>query len=148
MSKRKNYRNIKDEMNVLLSFGKKQKQVHLNANSEIVHENIDYMVQLESENVSESCDQSEENSSEYSTSKISSDGDEVLEEIEFCLENDLAEWTVKFNTTNECTNELLKILRKYHPYLPKDCRTLKRTPQQNNVIGMGYGSYFHFGIKP
>ena len=41
---------------------------------------------------------------------------------------------------------LLAILRLFHPDLPRDARTLLRTPRSTRVKSTGNGSYFHFGI--
>ena len=44
------------------------------------------------------------------------------------LATQLAQWVVKFNIPSTALSSLLTVLRCYHPLLPKDPRTLKKTP--------------------
>ena len=43
-------------------------------------------------------------------------------------------------------SSLLPILRIFHPSLPKDPRTILKTPRSSNVRAIEGGSYYHFGI--
>lgn len=64
------------------------------------------------------------------------------------IEHDISEWSVMYNIARECLNSLLNILRKYHPNLPKDGRSLKKTPRKNdNIVPIGAGSYSHIGLE-
>ena len=61
--------------------------------------------------------------------------------------NDIAEWTVQNSITNEAANNLLKLLKKNHPNLPTDVRTLKKTVKRcSNISQFGEGCYSHIGI--
>ena len=52
------------------------------------------------------------------------------------------------NVTQTSFGSLLEILRQFHPGLPKDLRTLLRTPTDYNIRRMaGSGEYFHFGLR-
>ena len=157
MSKRNNYRKINEEVNVLLSVGKKTKnnnnisgnELDINVN-EINVRDINNIEVVDNDNLTDFFLDFDDNISEceVSASESEQSGDNIdFAESEVNLENDLAEWMVKHKTTNESGNDLLKLLRKFHPHLPKDVRTLKRTPKQNNIVGMGGGSYVHFGLK-
>lgn len=42
---------------------------------------------------------------------------------------------------------LLHILHPYHPELPLDVRTLLKTPQNVELLSMGSGNVFYFGIR-
>lgn len=42
---------------------------------------------------------------------------------------------------------MLVILCHYHTYLPKDARTLLKTPKVYEVLNVAGGSYYHFGIE-
>jgi hypothetical protein len=62
------------------------------------------------------------------------------------LVDSIAEWAVKFNISHSALKILLQLLRKWHPGLPKDPRTLLKTcttVASQNVAG---GSYYHFGL--
>lgn len=48
--------------------------------------------------------------------------------------------------TRSATNDLLAILRKFHPSLPKDARTLLGTQTNVEVRRFCGGDYYHFGI--
>jgi hypothetical protein len=50
-----------------------------------------------------------------------------------CLTDDLGEWAASYNITLSALGGLLKILRKTHPELPKDPRTIMR-PSTDFVI--------------
>jgi hypothetical protein len=45
-------------------------------------------------------------------------------------------------------NELLKTVREWLPdeTFPVDSRTILRTPRKTNIIEMGSGSFYHFGV--
>jgi len=64
----------------------------------------------------------------------------------------LAQWAVHNNITDTALGELLSILEPYHSNLPKDSRTLKKTPntyelKEVNSGNGGNGHYCHFGIQ-
>lgn len=63
------------------------------------------------------------------------------------LPNDLAFWAVKKRISQEAIRELLALLT-YHdvPALPKDPRTLMKTPRSIKVKTISRGHYYHFGI--
>ena len=62
------------------------------------------------------------------------------------LSDSLSDLFSRSNVTTAFMKELLHILRKFHPNLPKDPRTLIRTPEIENVKSLAGGSYYHFGI--
>lgn len=60
----------------------------------------------------------------------------------------LRKWAIKHNITLLALSELLKILNERgHPSLPKDARTLLRTPKKVDVMRMGSGQYWYGGLK-
>lgn len=60
----------------------------------------------------------------------------------------LRKWAIKNNVTLFALSELLKILKgSGHSSLPKDARTLLRTPQKIDVIKMGSGEYWYGGLR-
>ena len=88
-----------------------------------------------------------------SLSGDSSDESDISEEIEPDIENkekelsfDLGMWAASFSITMVAVSSLLDILRVLHPSLPKDPRTLLKTPRTSTVKTIEGGSYFHFGI--
>ncbi len=59
----------------------------------------------------------------------------------------LRKWAVKHNIKLLALSELLKILKeKGHNSLPKDARTLMKTPKKVEVVKMGTGEYWHGGL--
>ena len=67
------------------------------------------------------------------------------------LHAQLAQWAVQYNITDIALGKLLSILKPHHSNLPKDPRTLKKTPNTyeiKQVLGLdgGIGHYSHFGI--
>lgn len=64
------------------------------------------------------------------------------------LADKIAYWTVTNNISHNSVNKLLAILRSENLPLPKDCRTLVKTPlASNNIIDMSPGAYIHLGIE-
>lgn len=59
----------------------------------------------------------------------------------------LGKWAVKFQIPHNAVNSLLDILHDYHPNIPKDARTLLKTPRHYDVKEISGGSYYHFGIE-
>ena len=66
------------------------------------------------------------------------EGGDILEKLQL--------WGSKFNITNIAMTHLLKILSMYFPQLPKDSRTLLKTPKLASVRKMGPGEYCHKGL--
>jgi hypothetical protein len=62
------------------------------------------------------------------------------------LASELLTWACSFGITLVALSALLVVLRVFHPDLPKDARTLLKTPRNIIVKSIENGSYFHFGI--
>lgn len=64
------------------------------------------------------------------------------------FQNVLSAWAIQFNIAHNALSGLLEILRKHIPLsiLPKDPRTLLKTPRNTNIVQMGSGEYFHYGL--
>ena len=59
----------------------------------------------------------------------------------------LHEWSLKHGIILSALHDLLFILKRHHPHLPSDPRTLRGTPRSIAVKNLGQGgSYYHFGI--
>lgn len=84
---------------------------------------------------------------DFDVQSNSSDSSLDSQENDFRLENELCTWVSQFNVSTSALRELLIILRQYHPFLPKDPRTLLKTKTHYNVVDVGGGLYHHFGIK-
>ena len=64
------------------------------------------------------------------------------------LLGDLAGFAVKYRIGRDACNELFRILTSHGVQgIPKDCRTAKNSMRKVNVVEMGAGSYFHFGLE-
>lgn len=68
------------------------------------------------------------------------------------ISHDIAEWYVTHKISEAAGNGLLKVLKKYHPNLPQNIKTLKKTPRENStdraeIFEMGEGQYSHIGLR-
>lgn len=65
------------------------------------------------------------------------------------LEDQIAKWCFKHNITQSALQDLLKILREHNFDLPKDPRTLLKTPRKacNDIQKIEPGLYYHFGLE-
>ena len=79
-----------------------------------------------------------------SDSSDSSDSDTVSDSS---LPDQLSSWASQNKIGTNALNALLIILRQYHSVLPKDGRTLMKTQTKYNIVSIGGGSYYHFGIS-
>lgn len=71
------------------------------------------------------------------------DQDKVLKVIE-----NLRDWALRNRITHVALNELLYLLSQAgFNNLPKDCRTLLQTPQKVEIVPMGTGHFWYYGIK-
>ena len=64
------------------------------------------------------------------------------------IARDLAEWAVQYNISLSATGSLLSALRPHLPGLPKDARTLMKTPTftLHTVRSISGGEYCHLGL--
>lgn len=62
------------------------------------------------------------------------------------LLDEISEWIVQFNISHSAVRQLLAILRKRHPLLPKDPRTVLKTCTTVAVTNIGGGCYYHVGL--
>jgi hypothetical protein len=77
-------------------------------------------------------------------------GDEVSYKSDACPPNakvELADWATTHNVAHATLSDLLLIIRKWIPELPKDPRTLLSTPRESDVSVVAGGSYFYFGLQ-
>ncbi|XP_077548137.1 uncharacterized protein LOC144160923 [Haemaphysalis longicornis] len=85
---------------------------------------------------------SEDESSDQSDSDVSDDSDSCSFAGQIC------DWAGKHNITHAALNDLLPILQKQVPDLPKDARTLLATPRGCPIRQLSHAEYVHFGLKP
>jgi len=84
-----------------------------------------------SDNLSSSCGTSEQSDSENL----------------FNLCDGLAKWATQFGVSFAAVDELLLLLRKCDITVPKDARTLLKTPNCVIKRQVGEGTYTHYGLK-
>jgi len=72
--------------------------------------------------------------------------DEFVESAE-CLAEEIRGWAIDSQIPQCHLNGLLGILRKYHPYLPKDSRTLLGTQTNYEVQEIAGGTMHYFGVE-
>lgn len=67
----------------------------------------------------------------------------------YSLDSKLQKWVVDFHVTHNCVNALLAILRSEGLQLPKDTRTLLKTPKtgSHDIVSIHPGSYIYLGVK-
>lgn len=65
------------------------------------------------------------------------------------LKQKLQKWISDFHVSHNCINSLLSILRSEGLNLPKDARTLLKTPKacDHSIINIHPGSYIHLGVE-
>jgi len=65
------------------------------------------------------------------------------------LQEKLSQLIAKYHISHNCVNELLVILRSEGLDVPKDVRSLLKTPKSksHNIIEMENGSYIHIGVE-
>lgn len=64
------------------------------------------------------------------------------------LKSSLSSWAVLCRVKHTTLNMLLGMLKRCAKLdLPKDSRTLLKTPRTNSIIDLKYGTYNHFGIE-
>ena len=63
------------------------------------------------------------------------------------IEQELQGWAISHKIPHSALKNLLKILNPHFPVLPKDPRTLLKTPQNSNITEKSGGDYFHFGLQ-
>ncbi|CAH8584022.1 unnamed protein product, partial [Dicrocoelium dendriticum] len=59
---------------------------------------------------------------------------------------DLRQWVRSTRPSISSVNKLLAALRRSMPWIPKDYRTLMRTPRNAQTISIGAGAYGHIGL--
>lgn len=72
------------------------------------------------------------------------ESDSDMEELN--LVDDIAQWAIQFNISHSALRSLLQLLRKCHPDLPKDPRTVLQTCTAVSALTIAGGSYYHFGL--
>lgn len=108
------------------------------ANNDI-NVNIPYNNELSTNNVDESSNNIEHNHNNNSNNAQNN----------VSLTSKLAAWAINENITLASLGKLLPIIREIPGSndIPKDPRTLVKTPRKINVKSIGCGTYFYFGIE-
>lgn len=86
----------------------------------------------------------------YYSDSSTSDDSSVEDSENFNDDNlcqDIAAWATKHKNTRAALNDLLHIFRKHGHRVPKDSRTLLKTPRHIETIEKCGGSYFYVGIE-
>ena len=86
-----------------------------------------------------------ENEDYYSYGEGSDDDSE--DDKSFNLREELACWAIQYNISHAALAALLQILQKCGLDLPKDPRTLLRTPTHYTIQEIAGGSYCHVGLE-
>ena len=71
---------------------------------------------------------------------------ETNQNINFCLRTDLRKWAIENKVPHNIINSLLLCLNKFHPELPRDSRTLLKTPLKTIYKELNNGNYYHYGL--
>jgi hypothetical protein len=60
---------------------------------------------------------------------------------------ELRDWAVEHKITHTALYDLLQVLRRQNPDLPKDPRTLLKTPKDISVVNIEGGSFYYIGVQ-
>lgn len=97
------------------------------------------------------CNQNEYNTTYYNEvdDAESNNSNSSIEEEVLNINVVIAEWAIRHRITHQALSDLLKCLRVYPAMkdLPKDARTLLKTPTSAEVKNIKGGIYHHFGIE-
>lgn len=63
------------------------------------------------------------------------------------IKDKLAKWMLHYKVSHNCGNSFLELLRSEGIEVPKDIRTLMKTPKHHEVMYLSNGSYIHFGLE-
>ncbi len=66
---------------------------------------------------------------------------------EFDIKNRLHDWAVTFNISQAAVTALLHILWLAGLEVPKDARTLLKTPEETQIKQISGGNYYHLGVE-
>lgn len=61
--------------------------------------------------------------------------------------NNLRTWAHTYNVTHMCLNGLIALIRNKYPFLPKDSRSVLKTPRSVSTIPLENGNMIYIGIK-
>ncbi|XP_055381857.1 uncharacterized protein LOC129612336 [Condylostylus longicornis] len=82
----------------------------------------------------------------YSSEESDKEIQNSFDDSNLCLSEDLRKWAIENNIAHSSINKLLVILNRHKERLPFDSRTLLCTPNIINVVPMGEGCYWYYGI--
>ena len=101
------------------------------------------------EELSDSSDGSSTNEHEHSNSENGFNGETVHEPVdtEKKIIQSLVEWVFKFKISLVAVTALLAILSLLLPSLPRDARTLLKTPRSTEIRVVPPGEYWHRGLR-
>lgn len=69
------------------------------------------------------------------------------EELNATFEHKLSDWAIQHKITHTALNDLLSLLKPSFPELPKDARTLLKTPRVTEIKNLNNGEYYHIKIR-
>lgn len=154
------YRKVKNKiLNSKITFNEiKNHCAHSNQNfSDVTDCNLISNNQSNSTFENEYCDDNCSNSSflnniefdeEIEESLCQNDNENIdTVEKDINLQECLRQWAIKDKISHSSIDNLLQVLISNGFNLPKDSRTLLRTPKFVNVVPMGNGSYWYYGIS-
>ncbi|CAG7725442.1 unnamed protein product, partial [Allacma fusca] len=100
-------------------------------------------------NESENEDEIEESTSRNEVDPISSSNESDSEAVDESFSNYLTDWAVKYKISHTALSDLLRNLQNHKCFtdLPRDSRTLLKTPQTTIVESVPPGNYVHFGLR-
>ena len=79
--------------------------------------------------------------------QAASDSEDESEDDNTTIREEVRDWAISCKVPLQHVNALLNRLRKYHPELPKDARTLLGTPLEYAVETVAGGKFHYFSIK-
>lgn len=64
-----------------------------------------------------------------------------------CIREFIQKWSIEYNVQRSALTIMLRFLNNFFPTLPKDSRTLLKTPKKGDVIDVSPGKYYHMGLE-
>ncbi|KAK3910048.1 Ferredoxin oxidoreductase 1 subunit ForD [Frankliniella fusca] len=114
----------------------------------LIHENAEQDLGVNNQEPEISSSESESEASVNSAADSSDPDDGYVDmDDDLNFQSNIAVWSIQYGITSSATNALLSILRQRHLFLPKDSRTLKKTPTFTQTKRLVNGQYVHVGVE-
>ncbi|XP_065650129.1 uncharacterized protein LOC136078356 [Hydra vulgaris] len=84
---------------------------------------------------------------EFSNDSDNESSSSLLSSDDYNIQEELQQWITEFNVSHRAVNALLKIFQNVGVHVPKDARTLLKTPSSVVQKVVAGGVYYHVGVE-